>query len=76
MNRPDNSSSTPGRIFSLPFDQQMRFEDQREEDQQIRTVEILDQIRADQGIGWAIYASAFMGRSADLWRIEICEALK
>lgn len=38
-------------------------------------IEILDSIRKESGIGWAIYASTFMGRDVDGWRAEVCEAL-
>lgn len=39
-------------------------------------VEILERIRTEEGIGWAIYASAFMGRPADRWRVDVCEAMR
>jgi len=38
-------------------------------------IKILDQIREEFGIGWAVYASTFMGPTVVEWRVDVCEAL-
>ena len=38
-------------------------------------LKLLDSIREEFGIGWAIYLSAFMGPAVNDWRVDVCEAL-
>ena len=61
---------------SAPAEFVFEMEDRHARDLERATVEVLEQIRSEQGIGWAIYASAFMGRAADNWRVDICEAMR
>jgi hypothetical protein len=70
----DNRKNTTRQV-QIPSDvlDQMREDfDRASEYQQISA---LDSIREEYGIGWAIYASAFMGREVDVWRVKICEVL-
>jgi hypothetical protein len=66
--RPDQGNQISPEIIA-----QMR--DEMERAKEYELIDILDGIRIDYGIGWAIYCSSFMGREVDVWRVNVCEAL-
>lgn len=66
--RPDQGNQISAEILDQMWDEMQRA-------REYELIEILDGIRKEFGIGWAIYCSSFMGREVDVWRAGVCEAL-
>ena len=77
--RHEDRTRDPGRepgssIVPLWIIEEMR--EEMERGKALDQIRVLEGIREEFGIGWAIYAAGFMGPEIEEWRADVCEALR